>query len=94
MRKLNKELMVKEPVKDSDKDVVNYSNMNEKLDTIISLMSNMNEKLDTISSLMSNMNEKLDTIISLMSNMLSELKKLNTYNDDKIKSVSLFNPFG
>lgn len=66
MRKLNKELMVKEPVKDSDKDVVNYSNMNEKL----------------------------DTIISLMSNMLSELKKLNTYNDDKIKSRSLFTPFG
>lgn len=58
--------MVKAPVKDSDKDVVNYSNMNEKL----------------------------DTIISLMSNMLSELKKLNTYNDDKIKSQSLFNPFG
>lgn len=42
----------------------------------------------------SNMNEKLDTIISLMSNMLSELKKLNNYNNDKIKSQSLFTPFG
>lgn len=42
----------------------------------------------------SKMNEKLDTIIHLMDNMLNELKKLNTYNDDKIKSQSLFNPFG
>lgn len=59
MRKLNKDL---EP----DKDVVNYSKINSKL----------------------------DNIISLMDSMLNELKKLNTYNDDKIKSQSLFNPFG
>lgn len=39
-------------------------------------------------------NKKLDTIIELMSDMLSELKKLNNYNTDKIKSQSLFNPFG
>ena len=41
----------------------------------------------------SNMNKKLDTIIDIMSSMLSELKMLNNYNTDKIKSQSLFNPF-
>jgi hypothetical protein len=59
MRKQNKEL---EP----DKDVANYSKMNDKL----------------------------DTIIHLMDSMLQELKMLNNYNNDKIKSQSLFNPFG
>ena len=39
-------------------------------------------------------NSKLDNIIDIMENMLSELKKLNNYNTDKIKSQSLFNPFG
>lgn len=37
--------MVKEPVKDSDKDVVNYSNINSKLDNIIDIMSNMLSEL-------------------------------------------------
>lgn len=41
----------------------------------------------------SKMNKKLDTIIDIMSSMLSELKMLNNYNTDKIKSQSLFNPF-
>ena len=41
----------------------------------------------------SNMNKKLDKIIDIMSSMLSELKMLNNYNTDKIKSQSLFNPF-
>ena len=41
----------------------------------------------------SNMNKKLDIIIDIMSSMLSELKMLNNYNTDKIKSQSLFNPF-
>lgn len=63
MRKLNKEL---ELDKDSVKDAVNYSKMNDKL----------------------------DNIIKLMDSMLSELKKLNNYNNDKIKSQSLFTPFG
>lgn len=42
----------------------------------------------------SKLNDKLDNIIDLMGSVLQELKKLNTYNDDKIKSQSLFNPFG
>ena len=41
----------------------------------------------------SNMNKKLDKIIDIMSSMLSELKMLNNYNTDKIKSQALFNPF-
>lgn len=41
----------------------------------------------------SKMNDKLDTIITLMDSMLYELKMLNNYNTDKIKSQSLFNPF-
>lgn len=41
----------------------------------------------------SKMNKKLDKIIDIMSSMLSELKMLNNYNTDKIKSQSLFNPF-
>ncbi len=59
MRKLNKKV-------ETDKDSVNYSKMNDKL----------------------------DVIIHLMDSMLSELKKLNKYNNDKIESQSLFNPFG
>lgn len=42
----------------------------------------------------SKINDKLDNIIDIMANMLGELKQLNNYNNDKIKSQSLFNPFG
>lgn len=54
----------------------------------------MNNDSDKDSANYSKINSKLDNIIDIMSNMLSELKKLNTYNDNKIKSQSLFNPFG
>ena len=51
------------------------------------------EPLNKESDNYSKMNKKLDKIIDIMSSMLSELKMLNNYNTDKIKSQSLFDPF-